>query len=53
MFVVQMSKNLIDYHRIFDAGDDLDVAAAGLAGLNVDICPVLIQREKFRVVWKC
>ena len=29
-----MGKNLLDDHRIFDAGDALDVAAAGLAGLE-------------------
>ena len=31
-----MGEDLLDHHRTLDAGDDLDVAAAGLAGLDVD-----------------
>jgi hypothetical protein len=34
--VLQVIEDLLDHHRIFDAGDDLYGTAAGLAGLNVD-----------------
>jgi hypothetical protein len=30
-------EDLLDHHRIVDAGDDLNLAAAALAGLDVDI----------------
>ena len=32
---LQMFGDLLNYHRVFDAGDELDGAAAGLAGLNM------------------
>ena len=32
-----MGEDLLDHHRIFDAGDDLDLACASLAGFNVDV----------------
>jgi len=34
VFAVQVGEDLLEHDRIFDAGDDLDVAAAGLAGLE-------------------
>ena len=36
IFAVQMGENLLDNHRVFDAGDDLDVAAAA-ASLDLDV----------------
>ena len=32
-----MGEELVDHHRIFDAGDDLDDATAAVAGLDVDV----------------
>ncbi len=37
VFALEVPEDLINYHWIFDAGDDLDVAAAVLAGLDVDV----------------
>ena len=37
VFALKVLEYLLDYHRIFDAGDDLDVTAAVLAGLDVDV----------------
>lgn len=34
---LQVGEDLLDHHRIFDAGDDLDDAAAFTAGLDVDV----------------
>ena len=36
VFAFEVPEDLINYHRIFDAGDECDVAAA-LAGLDVDV----------------
>jgi len=38
-FLLQMVEDLPDHHRVFDAGNDLDGAAAHRAGLNVDVEP--------------
>ena len=35
--MLQVVEDLLDDQRIFDAGDDLDGAAAALAGLDVDV----------------
>jgi hypothetical protein len=32
-----VGEDLLDQHRSFDAGDDLDGAAAAVAGLDVDV----------------
>jgi hypothetical protein len=32
-----VGEDLLDHHRIFDAGNDLDVTAAALAGLDVNV----------------
>jgi hypothetical protein len=32
-----VGEDLVDHHRIFDAGNDLDVATAALADLDVDV----------------
>jgi hypothetical protein len=32
-----VGENLVDDHRVFDAGDNFDGAAAGTAGFDVDI----------------
>ena len=40
-FALQVIEDLLDYHRIFDAGDDPDLAAAFPADLDVDIENVL------------
>ena len=37
VFAFEVPEDLINYHWIFDAGDDLDVTAAVLAGLDVDV----------------
>jgi hypothetical protein len=37
VFALEMGKDLLDDQRIFDAGDDLDAAAAAVAGLDVDV----------------
>jgi hypothetical protein len=37
LFALEVGQNLLNHQRIFDAGDDLDVVAAGLAGLDVDV----------------
>jgi len=37
VFALEVSEDLLDHRRIFDAGDDLDVTAAVLAGLDVDV----------------
>jgi len=37
VFALEVPEDLINYHWIFDASDDLDVAAAALAGLDVDV----------------
>jgi hypothetical protein len=37
VFAVQMGENLLDHHRGFDASDDLDVAAAAAASLDLDV----------------
>jgi hypothetical protein len=36
VFALKVRENLLVHHRIFDAGDDLDVATAALAYLDVD-----------------
>jgi hypothetical protein len=36
-FALQVSEDLLDHRRIFDAGDDFHRATAFLAGLDVDI----------------
>jgi hypothetical protein len=36
-FVIQVGKNFVNDHRILDAGDHFDSAAAGTAGLHVDV----------------
>ena len=37
VFALEVSEDLLDHRRFFDAGDDLDVTAAVLAGLDVDV----------------
>ena len=37
VFAVQVGEDLLDHHRIFDAGKDLDLATAALAELDVDV----------------
>ena len=37
VFALEVPEYLLDYHRIFDAGDDLDGTAAVRAGLDVDV----------------
>jgi hypothetical protein len=37
VFAFEVSEDLLDHRRFFDAGDDLDVTAAVLAGLDVDV----------------
>ena len=37
VFALEVAEDLLDHHRIFDAGDDLDVATAAVVGLDVDI----------------
>ena len=37
MFALEVGQDLLNHHRVFDAGGDLDAAAAGLAALDVDI----------------
>ena len=37
VFAFEVPEDLSNYHWIFDAGDDLDVPAAVLAGLDVDV----------------
>ena len=37
MFALEVGQDLLNHLRVFDAGGDLDAAAAGLAGLEVDI----------------
>jgi hypothetical protein len=37
VFTLEVPEDLINDHGIFDAGDDLDVAAAALVGLDVDV----------------
>ena len=34
VFALEVREDVLDHHRIFDADDDFDVAAAGLAGLE-------------------
>ncbi len=34
--LVHVNENLIDYHRVLDAGDDSDSTTTFLAGLDVD-----------------
>ena len=42
-----MGEDLLDHQRVFDAGDDLDAAAASLTGLDVDVeYPLQAQRLK-------
>jgi hypothetical protein len=36
-FALQMRQNPLDHRRVFNAGDDLDLPGAPLAGLDVDI----------------
>ena len=36
-FDTEVGEDLLDHHRLFDAGDDLDVAAAAVADLYVDV----------------
>ena len=38
---MKVGENLLDHHRVFDAGDDPDRAAAGLTDLDVNIEPPL------------
>ncbi len=61
---MQVGKNLIDYHRVLDAGDHFDGAAAFTARLNIDIenplqslcpghgCATFGRRLVFRLVWR-
>ncbi len=35
--MLQVIEDLLDHHRVFDAGDDFHGTAAGAAGLDVDI----------------
>jgi hypothetical protein len=35
--IVEVGEDLVDHHRIFDAGDDLDGTAATLADVGVDV----------------
>jgi hypothetical protein len=37
VFAAQVSKDLLNHHRIFDAGNHPDVATAALADLDVDV----------------
>ena len=37
VFAVQVGENLLDHHRVFDAGDDLYGATAAFAGFDVDV----------------
>ena len=37
VFTVEVGEDLLDDHRIIDAGDDLDAAAASPTGLDVDV----------------
>ncbi|MFT4584370.1 MAG: hypothetical protein ACI915_001900 [Gammaproteobacteria bacterium] len=37
VFALKVPEDLLNHHRIFDARDDLDVATAVLAGLDVDV----------------
>jgi len=37
VFALKVPQDLFDHHRLFNAGGDLNVAAAVLAGLDVDI----------------
>jgi len=37
LFAREVGQDLLNHHRVFDAGGDLDGAAAGLAALDVDI----------------
>ena len=48
-----MGENLLDHHRVFDAGNDPDRPAAGSAGLDVDakyalqaLCLSLIEARR-------
>ena len=34
---LEVGEDLLDHYRLFDAGDDLDWAAAALAGPDVDV----------------
>ena len=47
VFAVQVGEDLLDHHRIFDAGKDLDLAtAAALADLDVAYRDVGQRREQ-------
>ena len=37
VFAVQVGEDLLDHDGVFDAGDNLDVAAATFANLDVDV----------------
>ena len=37
VFAVQVGENLLDHHRVFDAGDDLYGATAAFADFDVDV----------------
>ena len=37
LFALQMRQNSLDYRRIFNAGDDLDLPRAPLAGLDINV----------------
>ncbi len=37
LFTLQMRQNPLDYRRVFNAGNDLDLPGAPLTGLNIDI----------------
>ena len=59
---LQMGEDLLDHHRVFNTGNDLDGAAAFTAGFHVDIedalealrpghgCPAFGGRSVFGVV---
>ena len=47
VFATEVGEDLLDHLRVFDAGDDLDAAAASLTGLDVDVeYPLQAQRLK-------
>jgi hypothetical protein len=37
LIALEVGQDLLNHHRVFDAGGDLDAAAAGLAALDVDV----------------